>query len=49
MKGNIEKACFEKRLFKTRFFYIQKSSSFHKKFDDFCAHRSIKAPDCGRS
>ncbi|MED0929802.1 hypothetical protein P4T51_29405 [Bacillus mycoides] len=48
IKEQIEKACFEKRLIKTRFFYIQLNHPFIKKFDNFWDPCSIKAPFNGR-
>lgn len=40
----IEKVCFEKRLIKTHFFYIQLNHPFIKKFDNFCDPYSINTP-----
>lgn len=48
-KSANKKACFEKSLIKTRFFYIQLNHPFIKNFDDFWGTFSIKATDCGRS
>jgi hypothetical protein len=44
IKEQIEKACFEKRLIKTSFFYIQLNHPFIKKFDNFVVLAQLKRP-----